>query len=84
MPVSLVDATRIALSGSCPAGDAEELLRHLLANPLAIVDWRACDEAHSAVVQVLLAANVRLDGPPRGPVLSSLVTPAINAARRSS
>jgi hypothetical protein len=71
----------IFLEGDCPSGDAEELLRLLLAAPEAEVDWQACTSAHTAVVQVLLAAAERtILGPPRGRVLRSFVEPAL--ARR--
>ena len=47
----------VHLSGACPSEDAERLLAHLLANPDATVDWRSCEQAHMAVLQVLLAAR---------------------------
>lgn len=59
----------IALEGICPLEDAEELQRHLLADPRAIVDWRACVAAHTAVIQILLAAKPVLKGPPEGEFL---------------
>lgn len=72
----------VLLTGDCPAGDAEELLQHLLAEPGAAIDWRSCDNAHSAVVQVLLAAGREVLGPPRGEFLRSRVEPALTRARR--
>jgi hypothetical protein len=68
----------IHLEGTCPAGDAEELLQLLLSDGVANVDWRTCDGAHTAVVQVLLAAGRRLLGPPRGAVLAAIVAPAVS------
>lgn len=81
MTVRLVDAATIALEGACPVEDAEPLLQHLLAAPDAIVDWRACDDAHSAVLQVLLIARAPLRGPPRGALLRDVLEPVIEAAR---
>ncbi len=77
MTVRLVDPTQIVLEGPCPAADAESLLAHLAASPAARVDWRACQQAHTAVVQVLLAAASRVDGPPAGAFLRVWIEPAL-------
>lgn len=71
----------VVLTGDCPVGDAEELFQHLLAEPAAAIDWRFCDNAHSAVVQVLLAAGREVLGPPKGEFLRSRVEPALTRAR---
>jgi hypothetical protein len=60
----------IRLEGDCPIDDAEALLRALSAAPGASVDWRDCDRAHTAVIQVLMAARPTLVGPPRGETLA--------------
>lgn len=67
----------IALSGRCPADDAEVLLRLLLDDAEAIVDWRGCEFAHTAVVQVLIAARRALRGPPKESLLAAMVEPAL-------
>ncbi len=67
----------VALIGDCGSEDAEVLLRQLIARPYAAVDWRGCDTAHTAVVQVLLAAGVRPVGPPRGEFLTTMVEPLL-------
>jgi hypothetical protein len=54
----------IVLEGSCPHEEAETLLRHLIGTPEASVDLRACDFAHTAVVQVLMVCKPKLLGPP--------------------
>jgi hypothetical protein len=69
----------IVLEGYCPSGDAEHLLQVLLTHPVAYVDWRTCKSAHTAVVQVLLAAKRDILGPPLGTLLAS-IAPAL--ARR--
>jgi hypothetical protein len=56
---------KIVLEGSCPHEEAETLLQHLIGTPEASVDLRACDFAHTAVVQVLLVCKPKLLGPPR-------------------
>ena len=66
----------ILLEGHCPSGDAEYLLQELLADPGAYVDWRTCESAHTAVVQVLLAAKRDILGPPLSAVLAS-IAPAL-------
>ncbi|HET9148783.1 MAG TPA: hypothetical protein VFN77_12080 [Acetobacteraceae bacterium] len=68
----------ILLSGACPAGEAEALLRLLCADPGAAVDWRGCEEAHAAVIQVLLAARPRLLGPPGGAFLRERIAPLLD------
>jgi hypothetical protein len=67
----------IVLSGNCPVEDAEALVRLLLADPAAEVDWCACDEAHTAVIQVLLACGRRTRGPPQSRFLRDWVEPLL-------
>jgi hypothetical protein len=59
----------IVLEGSCPHEEAETLLQHLMGASEAVVDLRACDFAHTAIVQVLMVCRPKLLGPPLdGPV----------------
>ena len=67
----------VELVGDCPIGDAETLLGYLSQIPAAGVDWRQCEHAHAAVLQVLLASGVTPNGPPRGAFLSHVVEPAL-------
>ncbi len=53
----------IVLAGDCPVEDAETLLRLLHADPSASVDWSACRRLHSAVIQVIMAAGSKPQGP---------------------
>jgi len=66
MTVRLTTQGEIVLEGTCSSEDAEILLQHIIATPAAQVDWRACEFAHTAVIQVLMAANPKLLGPPAG------------------
>ncbi len=50
----------VILDGLCPIEDAEALLRLLLDAPQSQVDLALCQHAHTAVIQVLLAARPRL------------------------
>jgi hypothetical protein len=77
--VRVLDAQTLVLEGECPSQDAEALLRHLLAMPGATVDWRDCREAHTAVVQVLLASPGPIVGPPANDFLRDMVEPALFA-----
>ena len=67
----------ILLEGACPSEDAETLLQCLSLHPAARIDWRPCESAHTAVIQVLMAARPRLLGPPAGQVLQEWVAPAL-------
>ena len=67
----------ILLEGPCSIDDAEPLLQFLTTIPSPRVDWRSCDWAHTAVIQVLLASRVPLQGPPRGALLRELIEPLI-------
>ncbi|MFG1397459.1 hypothetical protein [Roseixanthobacter pseudopolyaromaticivorans] len=77
MSVRIINPTLIVLEGACPAEDAEALLGHLCAHPGALVDWRGCETAHAAVVQILLATRVALQGPPLGRFLQTWIAPAL-------
>jgi hypothetical protein len=77
MSVRRIDDQTIALEGLCPAEDAEPLLQLLLAHPAAALDWRCCEGAHTAIVQVLIEANPALIGPPKDGFLANFVAPAL-------
>ena len=78
MTIRLTAQGEILLEGTCSSEDAELLLQHLTANPAAQVDWRACELAHSAVIQVLMAAKPKLLGPPAGSRLRDWVYPILD------
>ncbi len=78
MTVTLSGDGVIALHGSCPAEDAETLLRCLADEPGARVDWSACEAAHTAVVQVLLAVQPTVVGSPVSPFLREHVAGALH------
>ncbi|HEV7689533.1 MAG TPA: hypothetical protein VGO52_01860 [Hyphomonadaceae bacterium] len=75
MSVELSNDGTIDLSGLCPLEDAEELLRLILGNPGSPVDWSDCGEAHTAVIQVLVAARPVLRGSPAGSFLRTWIEP---------
>jgi hypothetical protein len=69
------DGEAIFLQGECPADEAEELLELVLAHPAAPIDWACCRSAHTAVVQVLLAAGRPLRGLPEDEFLRRWIPP---------
>lgn len=77
MTVHLSPEGVVRLDGDCGVEDAEALVQQLLATPGAMVDWRGCTAAHTAVIQVLLVFTPTLHGPPASPFLRDLVAPAL-------
>jgi hypothetical protein len=67
----------IVLTGDCGCEDAEPLLELLLSQPQASVYWRRCSRAHSAIVQLLLAAGRQVRGPADDLFLSRWVEPLL-------
>lgn len=57
------DNGTIVIEGDSPAEDAELLLQLLQATPQALLDWGQCGHIHTAVLQVVLAAQPALAGP---------------------
>jgi hypothetical protein len=47
----------IVLEGVCPVEDAEPLLQMLQAMPTADIDWQACNQLHTAVLQLVVASG---------------------------
>lgn len=79
MTVRIAAGGCIELIGTCASEDAEPLLQLLLADRGATVDWRACQGAHTAVVQVLMAVKPKLLGPPTDARLKNWVASAITS-----
>ena len=80
MTVRLTTQGEIVLEGTCSSEDAEILLQHIIATPATPVDWRACEFAHTAVIQVLMAASPKLLGPPAGSALKDRVYPILESS----
>ena len=77
MTVRLADGDVVQLIGRCDSEDAARLLDCLSANPEARVDWRDCEGAHTAVIQVLWLARRPLKGPPANAFLARWVEPSL-------
>jgi hypothetical protein len=80
MTIRLSAEGRIALEGDCSSEDAEPLLQMLQTHPNAEVDLRPCEAAHTAVIQVLLAAEREVHGPPAGRLLNDWVYPLLSTS----
>ena len=61
----------ILLEGVCTVEDAGMLLQLLSDGPERKVDWSGCEQAHTAVIQVLVAVRPRLIGWPRDPFVGN-------------
>ena len=79
MSVTASDGGIIRLEGVCPIEDAEALLRRLCEDEAAVIDWSGCEQAHTAVIQVLLAAGAKVVGRPTDPFLRRHIGPTIGA-----
>ena len=77
MTVRRGDDGVIVLGGVCPVEDAEPLLQLMQAAPDARCDWTRCSHLHTAVVQVVMAANPDL---PEQMRLILILVPGILAA----
>jgi hypothetical protein len=79
MTIYAVGDGTIVLEGRCSVEDAETLARLLSFAPSATVDWRNCDQAHTAIIQILLAARPAMLGPPRTILLRNWIEPILRA-----
>ncbi|MFE1600479.1 STAS domain-containing protein [Methylobacterium sp. ID0610] len=70
MPLVL-DDDAIRLTGSCPIETAEPLLDALRGAAAPRIDVSGLDHAHTAVLQVLIAARPILEGRPVDPVTAA-------------
>jgi hypothetical protein len=73
LTVNLIGKDVIELAGVCPLEDAELLFQYLLERGSPVVDWRNCERAHTAVIQILLSSKCPLTGPPAGTFLKDHV-----------
>ena len=67
MTVRVTKKGPILLEGVCAIEDAEVLLAGLLANPGTDIDWSGCEQAHTAVIQILMAVHPKIIGWPTNP-----------------
>lgn len=74
MPV-LIDRERITLEGHCAVEEAMPLLEALQADPGRAVHMADATHVHTAVLQVLMAANAKVSAPPKDAFLSRAIAP---------
>jgi hypothetical protein len=80
MTVRRAEDGTIHLEGRCPIEDAEPLLQLLLQEAEGRVDLRACQHAHTAVIQILFAARPAILGPSPALFLRDWIEPALSGA----
>ena len=81
MTVRLVSDGRIMLEGVCPVDDAEPLQQLLIRHPSADVDWSGCEQAHTAVLQVLMAVEPKIRGSARSAFLQDWILPILTRSQ---
>lgn len=77
MTVRVSNQGVIELIGRCGADEAEVLQHELLAASGAAVEWTRCEQLHSAVIQVLLAAGRVMQGTPNAVFLAEFIAPIL-------
>lgn len=82
MPIRYADSGPALFSGRCAPEEADALLQWLRETPDPSADLAACDDLHTALLQLLLAARVRIAAPPPDPWLAGVLADA--AARMST
>ncbi|UHC20161.1 hypothetical protein LRS73_32920 (plasmid) [Methylobacterium currus] len=70
MPFALRD-DRLLLTGHCPIEESEPLLDALRGMADPVVDVTGLDQAHTAILQVLMAVGPAIRGCPADPVAAS-------------
>ncbi len=76
MPVTY-KKTVAALDGVCTVEEAESLLGWLQEHPKGKVNLKKCEHLHAAVLQVLMAAGVRVSAWPEDEALRRWLEPAL-------
>ena len=74
----------VVIEGRCRIEEAETLLGYLLENGDRPVDLSACETMHSAVVQILMAAQPVISGRPIDPFLCAHILPLLETERSPS
>ena len=84
MTIKLGDIGEVLLIGDCSVEDADELIQRLLEDPSVAVDWTKCTNAHTAIIQVLMAAGQLPEGVPKNAFLEAMVGPALRRGREAN
>lgn len=78
MPFDLRDDC-LMLHGQCPIEEAEPLLEALQGATVPVVDLSGLEQAHTAVLQVLMAAAPTIRGRPADPVAAACLGDLLQA-----
>jgi hypothetical protein len=76
MPLIFGEDT-VQIDGVCGVDEAMPLLEFLQAHGAARIDMRTCTHLHSAALQVLMVAALRVAVPPEEEFLSRWLTPML-------
>lgn len=68
-----IDGNTAQFSGDCGIESVEALHQFLLEQDAPRLDLAACTHLHGAVLQLLMAAAVTIDPPPRQPAVHQLL-----------
>ena len=83
MTIELKDGV-LYCAGTLAVDDAEQLLQVALDAQGANADLSACGHVHSACLQVLMAARVRVTAWPAQPLLAAWLRAALEAPRQAN
>ncbi|MGV7030691.1 STAS domain-containing protein [Methylobacterium symbioticum] len=83
MPLDLRDDC-LVLTGHCPIEEAEPLLDALRGSAVPVVDLSGLERAHTAILQVLMAAAPAIRGEPADPAAAACLAalPRAEASER--
>jgi hypothetical protein len=73
----------IRIDGVCGVDEAMPLLELLQTHGEARIDMRTCTHLHSAALQVLMVAAIRVAVPPEEEFLSRWLTPMLGSRQRT-
>lgn len=79
MPI-LIDRERVTLEGACAVEEALPLLEALQAEPQREICMARATHVHTAVLQVLMAAQAKITTPPEEAFLSRALEPLMRGA----
>lgn len=83
MPIRYLNLTAVC-EGVCTADEAEPLARWLSGRRAALVHLGDAEHLHTAVVQVLLAANTLISASPQDPLLQEVLDPLLSRSKETS
>ncbi|MES1982618.1 MAG: hypothetical protein V4443_09085 [Pseudomonadota bacterium] len=83
MPITYTDS-RATFSGNCKIDEAEGLRAHLERYPNAEVEMTSCEQIHTTILQILIAAQTPVIAPPTNVFLLRCLSPYLKQPGNSS